>query len=380
MKQEAVYDVAVIGAGTMGMATGACLAGQGVNTLLIDAFDPPHHHGSHHGSTRMMRHAYGEGREYVALVKRAQQLWEELDQQSTAKIFEKTGVLGLGDKSSPFLKETIASAETHQLPLEVLTSQAVQQRWPGFSVPEHFIGCFEEDAGIIYSEAAILAYRELAVKHGAHLITNTPVTDIREQDEQTIKIETKDQVYFAHKVIVTAGAWVGKLLKELQLPLQPTRKAFGWFEAPAIYDVANFPAFYIEEGDRMCYGFPEQAGQGLKIGRAEVGQSIDPDQHKQNFGAYGSDEADLRFFLTRYLPEANGELKEGKTCLYTNSPDSHFIIDQHPTLNRVILAAGFSGHGFKFSSVMGEVLSQLALEGTSDFDLSLFSLARFNQA
>ncbi|MDN7242536.1 N-methyl-L-tryptophan oxidase [Planococcus sp. N028] len=378
MTKETEFDVAIIGAGTMGMAAGAFLAQQGVKTVLIDAFDPPHVKGSHHGDTRLIRHAYGEGRQYVTLVKRAQQLWEELEQQTGYKIFEKTGVLGLGPEDSPFLQETIAAAQNYDLPLEILKSQEIKERWPGFSVPDHFIGCFEVGSGIIYSENAIKAFKETAIKNGAHLVTNTPVQHIDMNDEHGVKISTENTTFYAKKVIITAGAWAAKLLPDLNLPIQPIRKAVGWFEAPAdLYDAANFPSFFIEDQDKKAYGFPSLNGSGLKIGKSDGGQAIDPDLHTQNFGLFETDEGDLRHLLETYIPGANGKLNQGKTCLYTNSSDHDFIVDYHPENKDVIFACGFSGHGFKFGSVMGEVLSQMALDGQSEFDISIFSLKRF---
>ena len=363
----------------MGMAAGAFLAQKQVKTVLIDAFNPPHNHGSHHGDTRMIRHAYGEGRHYVTLVKRAQQLWEELEEQTSYKIFKKTGVIGLGPKDSSFLKETIAAAKKYELPLEVLNSSEVNEKWSGFSVPEHFIGCFEAESGLIYSENAIRAYKEIAIKNGAEFVPNTPVRHIEIDDEMGVKIITENKIFRAKKVIITVGAWASKLLPDLKLPIQPTRKAFGWFEAPeSLYDDSNFPSFYVEDKDSMCYGFPSIDGAGLKIGRSDGGQKIDPNQHIQNFGQYDSDEDELRSFLTTYMPEANGTLIQGKTCLYTLSTDNDFIIDHHPEHDRIIFACGFSGHGFKFASVMGEVLTQLATEGQSNFDISPFSLKRFS--
>lgn len=378
LENELIFDVAIIGAGTMGMAAGAFLSQQQVKTVLIDAFDPPHNRGSHHGDTRMIRHAYGEGRQYVSLVKRAQQLWEELEEQTDYKIFEKTGVIGLGPRDSAFLQETIAAANKYELPLEVMDSREVKEKWPGFSVPDHFIGCFEAESGLLFSENAIQAYKDIAIKNGAQLVTNTPVQQIESNDSSGIKITTKNKVFWAKKAIVTVGAWASKLLPDLKLPIQPTRKAFGWFDTPTdLFDAANFPSFYIEDKDNMCYGFPNVNGTGLKIGRSDGGQGIDPNKHTQNFGQYESDEEDLRFFLKTYMPEANGPLKQGKTCLYTISSDNDFIIDHHPENENIIFACGFSGHGFKFSSVMGEVLSEMAVNGQSKFDLSMFSLKRF---
>lgn len=377
MTEKMVYDVAIIGAGTMGMAAGAFLAQQDTKTLLIDAFDPPHSQGSHHGDTRLIRHAYGEGRHYVSLVLRAQQLWEDLEQQTGFKIFDKTGVIGLGPNDSPFLQESIAAARSFDLPLDILSSQEINERWPGFTVPDHFIGCFEAQAGVLYSENAIRAYKKLAIENGVEFVPNTPVLDIEMNDVHGVKISTEQAAFYAKKVVVTAGAWAAKLLPDLKLPIQPTRKAVGWFDAPAIYDAVDFPGFFVEDHDMRFYGFPSIDGAGVKIGRSDGGQPIEPNEHTQNFGLYDSDEGDLRQFLDLYMPGAGGELKQGKTCLYTVSDDHHFIIDHHPDNDRVIFACGFTGHGFKFGSVMGEVLSQMVLKGKSQYDISAFSLKRF---
>lgn len=374
-----VYDVAVIGAGTMGMAAGAFLASQNMKTLLIDSFDPPHDHGSHHGGTRMIRHAYGEGRQYVSLVLRAQQLWAELEKQTGYKVFEKTGVLGLGRKDSPFLLETIEAARKYELPLEVMSVDQIREKWSGIQVPDNFIGCLETDSGLLYSERAVQAYKEIALKHGAKIVTHSPVNEINMNDSEKVIISSGNNEFLAKKVIVTVGAWAAKLLPTLKLPIQPVRKVVSWFETPqGEFDINHFPSFYVDDVDKMFYGFPNINGAGLKLGRTDGGQEIDPDQHTQNFGVYDSDEGELRDFLKTYLPKANGKLKEGKTCLMTQSSDHHFIIDHHPENDKVIIACGFSGHGFKFASVMGEILSQLVINGHTEHDISLFSLGRFS--
>jgi monomeric sarcosine oxidase len=377
MSQPVRYDVAVIGAGTMGMAAAAYLSERDAITLVIDAFDPPHNKGSHHGDTRMIRHAYGEGRAYVSLVKRAQTLWEELDREAPYPIFQKTGVLGLGPRDSAFLGETIASAEKYELPLQLLSKQDVEARWPGISILDDYIGCYETESGLLYSENAIRAYRERAAANGAELVMNTPVESL-EFHEDGVTIVTSEATFYAKNVIVTVGAWAKQLLPDISLPLQPTRKVVGWFDADeTLYSDATLPSFFVEDGDRMFYGFPSLDGAGLKVGRTDGGQAIDPNLHTQDFGRYETDEGDLRHFLATYMPKANGDLKQGKTCLYTMSDDHDFIVDVHPEHPNVLIACGFSGHGFKFGSVMGEVLSQLTLDGQTPFDLSGFRLDRF---
>jgi len=377
MSQPVRYDVAVIGAGTMGMSAVSFLTERGAHTLVIDAFDPPHNKGSHHGDTRMIRHAYGEGRAYVSLVKRAQKLWEDLDRTSQYPIFKKTGVLGIGPRDSAFLDETIASAEKYNLPLQLLSKRDIETRWPGLSIPDDYIGCYETESGLLYSENAIRAYRERASANGAELVMNTPVKSLSFNSDG-VTLVTSEATFYAKKVIVTVGAWAKQLLPDLSLPLQPTRKVVGWFDADeTLYSDATFPSFFVEDSDRMFYGFPSLDGAGLKVGRTDGGQAIDPNLHTQNFGHFESDEGDLRQFLSTYMPEANGHLNQGKTCLYTMSDDHDFIVDFHPEHPNVLIACGFSGHGFKFGSVMGEVLSQLTLDGQTPFDLSRFRLDRF---
>ncbi|MED4015663.1 N-methyl-L-tryptophan oxidase [Sutcliffiella cohnii] len=377
MVRNNIFDVIIVGAGSMGMATGYFLAKRGVKTLLIDSFDPPHHNGSHHGSTRIIRHAYGEGSQYVPLLLRAQVLWEQLEKESNTTLFEKTGVLGIGPRDSAFINETIESANTHGLPLNVMSSTEMMEKWTGLDVPNHFVGCYEPLSGILYSEKCIEVYRELALNYNASYLPHTNVVDIQGEEDR-VSIKTNSGDYYAKKVIVTAGAWTSKLLHSLELPLQPTRKTFAWFETKTDeYTMTNFPAFFFDAEEGKYYGFPNMNGDGLKIGRHDGGKKINPDDEKEPFGIDPADEGDVRQFLNVYMPNASGAIKDGKVCMYTLTPDEHFIVDHHPLDENIIIAAGFSGHGFKFSSVMGEVLSQLAIDGETEHDISLFRLSRF---
>ncbi|EJL27720.1 N-methyl-L-tryptophan oxidase [Brevibacillus sp. BC25] len=373
------YDVIIIGAGSMGMAAGYYLAKQGVRTLMIDAFDPPHTMGSHHGDTRIIRHAYGEGKQYVPLALRAQQLWSELEQASGMPIFAKTGVLNAGPLNCTFLNEIRESAEQYSLPLEVLSADEVMHRWPGINLPADYYGCLEPTSGVLYSENGIRAYRELALASGATLLTNTPVTQLEPAGNGFI-VHTESASYHGDKVLLSAGAWNGSLLDSLGLsiPLTPTRKTVAWFGADeSQYSADGFPAFIFRLHDSMFYGFPSFDGTGIKIGRHDGGLAIDPDKLERTFGTYLSDEGDVRSFLEAYMPGAAGALRQGKVCIYTMTPDEHFVIDRHPEHPQLVFAAGFSGHGFKFASAIGEATSQLLVEGASSLDLSMFSWKRF---
>ncbi|WP_412497526.1 N-methyl-L-tryptophan oxidase [Vibrio furnissii] len=371
------YDVVVVGAGSMGMAAGYFLAKQGKKVLMMDAFDPPHHHASHHGETRIIRHAYGEGEKYVPLALRAQALWEALQAESGQTLFLKTGVLNMGEASSPFIQMIIASAKQYQLPIEVLTAAEIHQRFPGITLPDNYIGCFESTSGVLRCEDCISAYRQLALAHGAELLTYHPLDEIEVQDHG-VTLRSGETVIVADKVIVSAGAWATKLMSALDftLPMQPNRKTFAWFEADeALYGEGLFPAFSFDSPQGMYYGFPSIDGAGLKVGRHDGGEAQDPDTPIAPFDTV-VDSVDLERFLATVMPQTSS-LMYGKTCLYSMTADEHFIIDTLPKHDNIIIAAGFSGHGFKFASVIGEILSDLAVRGETEHDISLFSLSRF---
>jgi N-methyl-L-tryptophan oxidase len=370
------FDVIIIGAGSVGMASGYFLAKQGTKTLLIDAWDPPHTNGSHHGDTRIIRHAYGEGKEYIPLALRAQQLWNELANETGEKVFEPTGVLAVGAPESPFIKEMMAGAKNHSLPLHVLQAKEISRRWPGITIPEEYIGCLEPQAGVLFSEVCIRTYRERAVSFGAVLKTGTPVLAI-EREAGGVSVRTKEDTYHGDMVVVSAGAWAGKLLADLRLPLTPVRKTVAWFKSDErLYDSRLFPAFFFDFPTEQYYGFPSFSGGGVKVGRHDGGQKVDPDRIDRTFGIYPEDEGDLRRFLERTMPQAAGKRLRGSVCIYTRTPDEHFIIDRHPENEQILIAAGLTGHGFKFASALGEALCQWVTAGKTDLDLSIFSLNR----
>jgi N-methyl-L-tryptophan oxidase len=372
------YDTIVVGAGSMGMAAGYFLAKQGKQVLLIDAFDPPHSNGSHHGETRIIRHAYGEGEKYVPLALRAQQLWEELQQEANMDIFLKTGVINIGKRQSEFVREVQESARKHSLPLEILSAEEMNAKWPGLTFPEQFIGCLETNSGVLFSENCIKAYRRLACELGATIKTNSPVKNISLFDN-SVTVETEESTFKANSLLLCAGAASTQLLQSINIsiPVQPVRKTFSWFSTPeSDYGSETFPAFTINSDEGMYYGFPNIAGAGLKIGRHDGGQEIDSSKDVKAYGSFTNDEGDVMKVLRSYFSNV-GQLKQGKTCMYSNTPDGDFVIDYHPNYSNVVIAAGFSGHGFKFSSVVGEILSQMILEKPIPFDLAPFSLKRF---
>jgi len=376
---SSTYEVLILGAGSMGMAAGAYLAKQGVKVLLLDAFDPPHSFGSHHGETRMIRHAYGEGSKYVPLVLRAQQLWGELERETGRRIFENTGVLGIAPSDSLFLEEMLRSAKQYALPVTMLQPAEVTARWPGIRIPEGYVGAFEPGSGFLYCEEAIAAYRQEAVRHGAELRMNTRAASI-EYHADGVTVHTEQGNFHAERLIVTAGAWTGSLLQELSIPLQVTRKTVAWYDADeSLYGTGRFPAFFIDTPEEKFYGFPNVNGAGLKVGSHDAGEAVSPDNINREFRAGPANEGNLPSAVQRFFPQANGRLLKGSVCMYTNTPDEDFIIDRHPEHEHVFIISACSGHGFKFASTIGEIAAQWALTGRSELDVSPFTLRRFNK-
>ena len=373
------YDVMIIGAGSMGMAAGYYLSKSGKKTLLLDSFHPPHNKGSHHGETRIIRYAYAEGEEYVPFILKAQELWNKLERDTGKSLFIPTGVLSVGNRESNFIQNTISSSTTYSLPLEVMDPAEVQNRWSGITMLNDSVGCFEPTSGVLKCEESIKAYQMLAEMNGATILSNSRVKEIHIQEEK-VTIKTSDKTFYSDSLVVAAGAWSGHLLSmlDLNLPLTPVRKTFAWFDAnEKIYNANDFPAFAFETSRGLYYGFPSVDGAGLKVGRHDGGERINPDEGMKQFGEIVEDEEDLIQFLNQYLPEI-GRLKDGKTCMYTLTPDEKFVIDVHPKYSNVAIAAGFSGHGFKFSSAVGQALSNLIVSGKNEIDISQFSIDRFH--
>lgn len=367
------YDLIIIGSGSVGAAAGYYARRAGLNVLMTDAHQPPHQQGSHHGATRLIRHAYGEGAKYVPLVLRAQALWTQLETISGETLFERSGVINLGPTNSAFLANARHSATQFQLPIEDLDAATIMARWPEIQVPEDYRGIFEPDAGVLYCEQAVKTLLRLAREAGCAQLFNCPVTAIHHQPN-SVTIETAEGEYSGNKLLVSAGTWVTQLLP--QLPLQPVRKIFAWFQADGRYSAKNhFPAFTGElaNGDQY-YGFPAEDNE-LKIGKHNGGQSISAPDQRTPFGSVPSDGTESFDFLRHILPGIGGCL-HGASCTYDNSVDGDFIIDTLPHQPQTLLISGLSGHGFKFAPVLGEIAAQFACGEASGFDLTPFSLAR----
>lgn len=370
------FDTLILGGGAMGSATALQLARRGQSVGVVEQFAIGHELGSSTGISRIIRRAYFEHPDYVPLVDRAYALWRELEKESGETLLTTTGIVEMGSPAGTLLKGSLLSCEQHEIPHERLSAEAVRARYPQFTIPEWMEGVWQADAGILAVERCVITQARMARQHGATIIENAPVQNIQCEAEEGIVLETPRGTYSADNLVVCAGAWAGKLLADLNLPLVVTRQAQGFYKPkdPRAFELGQFPLWLAELPGHSYYGFPMFGVRAIKIAHHGGGEMTQADGVDRNFRA--DDDRLLRDFMREYLPGANGELMFGKICMYTNTPDADFIVDAHPVLPRVWLAAGFSGHGFKFAPAIGEALADLVTDGHSKLPIGRFGLGR----
>ncbi len=371
------YDVVVIGVGGMGSAAVYHLASRGARVLGLEQFDIPHDRGSSHGVTRIIRLAYFEDPAYVPLLRRAYALWHELQHRYGEPLLYITGAIDAGLPGSVTVEGSLRSCAVHHLPHEVLDAATLARRYPGYRLAREMVAVYQPDGGFVLSERAIVAHVMLAQAAGAEVHARERVLSW-EPDGGQVVVRTDRGVYRARRLVVTAGPWTGRLVPRLAALAVPERQVLLWAQPrrPELFRLGAFPVFNLEAPEGRFYGFPIFGVPGVKIGKYHHRhERVDPDAVPREVTP--EDEAVVREGLRRYFPEADGPTMALKTCLFTNSPDEHFIVDRLPEAPQVCVAAGFSGHGYKFCSVMGEILAALALDGASAFDLRLFRATRF---
>lgn len=370
------FDTLVLGGGAMGSATALQLARRGQKVGVLEQFSIGHELGSSNGYSRIIRRAYYEHPDYVPLVDRAYALWRELEKESGESLLTITGIVEMGSPAGPLVKGSLLSCEQHEIPHERLSAEAIRERHPQFTIPEWMEGVWQGDAGILAVERCVVTQARMARQHGATIIENAPVLGIQCEAEEGVVLETPRGSYSADNLVVCAGAWAGKLLADLNLPLVVTRQAQGFYKPkdPRAFELGTFPVWLAELPGHSYYGFPMFGVRAIKIAHHGGGDLAQADSLDRNFRA--DDDRLLRDFMKEYLPAANGELMFGKICMYTNTPDHDFIVDAHPVLPRVWMAAGFSGHGFKFAPAIGEALADLVIDGQTKLPIGRFSLGR----
>lgn len=372
------YDVIVVGVGGMGSSTVYHLARRGARVLGLERLDIPHEMGSSHGITRIIRLAYFEHPSYVPLLRRAYELWREIEHVAGERLLIITGSIDAGPEESDIVRGSRRACQEHHLPHEVLDAATIHRRFPGYRLPDGMVGVYQPDGGFVLSECAISAYVRAAQTLGAEVHAREAVVSW-ESEGQAVQVRTERGVYRASSLVVAAGSWTGRLVPELARLAVPERQVVMWTQPlrPELFRVHAFPVFNLQGAEGRFYGYPMYGLiPGFKIGKYHHRrETVDPDCVARDASA--EDEDVLREGIRAYFPDADGPTMALKVCLFTNSPDEHFIIDRHQRHERVYVAAGFSGHGFKFCSVIGEIMSELALEGTSRLDISLFRLRRF---
>lgn len=369
------FDAIVVGAGAMGSSSAQHLAERGSKTLVLEKFDLNHQHGSSHGKSRIIRTAYAEDPRYVPLVKRAFSLWRGLEKKSGNKLLTMTGGLMIGSPDSWLVKGVLASAREHALLHRVMGRREVAEEFPVFRMSEAEVAVHEKHAGFLLAEECVRTMKEAAEGAGAEFRFKEAVLSW-ESGGEGVEVRTSEGTYSAQKLVIAAGSRLTKLVPGI--PVQCERQAVFWFRPKGnalMFSPSKMPVFVWELHDsRIFYGVPDH-GEGVKAAQTHGGRMVDPEEAP---GVTPNDLRPVRVFLRRRIPRANGRVVSSTTCLYTNTPDQHFVLDSHPRAENVLVVSPCSGHGFKFASVIGEAVAEMVLDGRTREDISLFSLARFN--
>lgn len=366
-------EVIVVGLGADGSATAAHLARRGARVLGLEAFARGHTDGSSGGLTRVIRLAYYEHPDYVPLLRRAWTLWRELEHETGSELLRQTGGVYAGPRDGALVAGSLRSAREHGLEHALLDPDALRTRLPLFRFAPDWWGLAEASAGYLRPERCIAAHLALAERHGADLRFGERVRGWA-ADGSGVRVTTDRGTHRADRLVIAAGAWNAQLLPQLAPHLGVRRVPLFWFEPRAEQEaLAQLPVYIVDSGEgHGCYGFPYLADQGLKVATHGLGTPADPDMLDRS--VHPEDEAPVRAFLRAHLPVADAPLRQAKICMYTVTPDEHFVVDRE---GPVAYASACSGHGFKFASVIGEVLADLALDGRTAHPIGFLAAARF---
>lgn len=380
------FDAIVIGVGSMGSSACYFLSKRGYKVLGLEQFDISHGLGSHAGQSRIIRKAYFEHSDYIPLLNRAYKNWKDLENETGAEIYFRTGLVYFGKPHHSIMKRVQESAALYNIQLEKLNAVVTAQRFPPFKIPLGFEILFEPGAGFLTPEKIIVLYTKQAMKNGAEIHTGEKLIQWK-KDGNGVKVITDKNKYSCNKLIITAGAWAGKMIPGMNDRINVTRQFVAWVKPrdPEQLSFGNFPCWMIADDAKpgVYYGFPilpiDKFGPpaGLKLAHHFPSAVTDPDHADRQVTR--ADEENLEYVLNKYLPGVFDSFLSSKICLYANSPDENFIIDRLPGYeDRVTIACGFSGHGFKFASVVGETLADLAIEGTTKQPIEFLNARRFS--
>jgi sarcosine oxidase len=373
-----VYDAIVVGLGAMGSASLHALATSGTRVLGIDRFAPPHSLGSSHGRTRIIREAYFEHPAYVPIVRRAFDLWRDLERDSGKQLYVKTRGLNIGPEDGVLVRGARASAEAFNVPHRVLSATGIHRHFPGLHPLDDMVGVLEDRAGVLFPEECIATLLVGAARAGADVRTEDAVLAWT-AGASGVEVATSGGIYRAAQLVLSAGAWLPRLVPELAPFLTVVRQPIHWFEPtqPDEYSAAKCPVTLWEFGSgHFFYTLPD-FGDGVKAGVHYEGQRVDPDNVDRRTSS--DEDAQVTDLLRRFMPHAKGHLRDSQVCLYTNTPDLHFVIDMHPAHpTQVAVVSACSGHGFKFATAIGEIVRDMLAGTAPRYDLSMFRMNRFN--
>jgi sarcosine oxidase len=373
------YDVIILGAGALGSAAAYYLAARGQRVLVLEQFEINHQKGSSYGASRIIRYAY-DLPVYIELMKVAYPLWSQIESESGEQLYTKTGGIDFGPSGQPLMSAIQNALAETNIPFQTMTGADARHEYPQFQFEDDWTVLYQADAGILSASKSVLAHVDLAKRHGAEFCSKTPVRRIHAYADH-VAIETDNEVFSAGQLVIAAGSWMQTVLKQLDIdvPLHPMRCQESYYVTrnPEQYEPDRFPTFiaHIKEGLGFWpYGMGSMVDSGLKIG-LHGGDLVN---HPSEID-YGVDQITVNKvlqFTKQVLPDVV-ELRSARICLYTMTPDEHFLIDRHPGYANIVMAGGCSGHAFKFSTLIGKILADLTLDGNTPHDLSLFSLKRF---
>ena len=378
-----MYDAIVVGAGVMGLSAAVELGRRGQRVVLLDQFAIPNDLGSSHGETRVIRTAYFEHPDYVPLAQRAWMSWQGLGDAVGASSLLQIGGLYLGRPGSALIAGSVEAAMQYGLSHEVWSPAEVRERYAQVTIPDDYVGFFEAQCGVLFASECLgwLMYRALAT--GVDVRPNQPVTSW-EASHWGVTVTAKSGTLEAARLVICAGPWTGEILNELGIPLEVTRQTVGFTDPTdqEPFSSASLPVMCMEARDgAFYYTIPICQGVGprselFKVARHDPGIEVTPQTVDRT-----PNPTDAESFvpgLREFLPGAAGPVAAIDVCLYTNTPDGHFVVDRHPEHENVVLACGFSGHGFKFAPVIGEALADLAIEGKTELPIGFLGVDRFN--
>ncbi len=375
-----VYDCIVVGVGGMGSAVCAHLAQRGKRVLGLEQFTPGHALGSSHGESRIIRTAYYEHPDYVPLVRRAFVLWDQLEKETGESLLLPSPCLSIGRHDSELIEGVQQAAKQHQLAITHLKADEIKAKYPIFDFPSTFEGIIEQQAGILRVEKCVLAHQKIAEKFGAELHFQEKVINYL-PEKNSITVQTDRMNYETEKIIFCGGAWSKQFLQlsgNNPFPLRLMRQVMFWFDLASVPDfrIGNFPVFIAAVPEGEFYGMPWFDEMGVKMARHYGASEVDRVEQIERDVSMGEEQW-MMDQLGKWMPRAKAPLKKSQTCIYTLTPDRHFLIDHLPQDDRIWFATGFSGHGFKFASVVGELMADLAIHGETKLGIERFLYKRF---